>query len=77
MHIVMNVKTLLNLILLRKTETYKGEEICFRFEIGRCKSCGSEVATDQKYNDRRSKVKIEAYKKIKEGIDILQEKYTS
>ena len=59
------------------TEIYKGEEICFRFEIGCCKSCGSEVATNQKYNDRRFKAKIEAYKKIKEGIDILQEKYTS
>ena len=30
------------------TEIYKGEEICFRFEIGCCTSCGSEVASIQK-----------------------------
>ena len=59
------------------TEIYKGEEVSFQFEIGRCKFCGSEVATDHKYNDRRSAAKIEAYKKVKEGIEILQEKYTS
>lgn len=54
------------------TEQYKGEEIEFKFKIGRCKDCGSEVATDIQYNTRKSLQKIEAYKKIK-GIINSQE----
>ncbi len=49
------------------TEQYKGEEVEFRFKVGRCKCCGCEVATDIDYNSRRSQEKIEAYKK-KRGI---------
>lgn len=54
------------------TETYKGEAVSFRFKIGCCKSCGSEVATDQQYNERRSEAKIEAYKKLKGIINLAQ-----
>lgn len=49
------------------TEQYKGEEVEFRFKVGRCKCCGCEVATDIDYNSRKSEVKIEAYKE-KKGI---------
>lgn len=53
-------------------EEYKGEEVQFRFRIGRCKCCGCEVATDIDYNTRKSEAKIEAYKK-KKGIISLEE----
>lgn len=49
------------------TAQYKGEDIKFRFKVGRCKFCGCEVATDIDYNSRKSEEKIEAYKK-KKGI---------
>lgn len=61
-------------------EDFKGTRINFRFEIGRCKCCHSEVATDIDYNSRKSMVKIEAYKKVSgiidlKGIDEILEKY--
>ncbi len=53
-------------------ETYKGEKIKYRFKVGRCKCCNSEVATDIDYNSRKSNCKIEAYKK-QIGIISLEE----
>lgn len=52
------------------TEQYKGEDVRFEFRIGRCKCCGSEVATDIDYNSRKSQEKIHAYKQIKGIIDL-------
>lgn len=52
------------------TEQYKGEEVAFRFFVGRCKCCGNEVATDKEYNFRKSEAKIKAYKKKVGIIDI-------
>lgn len=52
------------------TEQYKGEEVKFKFGVGRCKCCGNEVATDIEYNYRRSEAKIKAYKKKIGIIDI-------
>ncbi|MZT67118.1 DUF4065 domain-containing protein [Blautia sp. BIOML-A1] len=54
------------------TEQYKGENVKFKFRTGRCRYCGSEVATDVDYNTRRSKAKIKAYKQLK-GIIKLDE----
>lgn len=53
-------------------EEYKGEDVQFKFKVGRCKCCGCEVATDIEYNARKSDAKIEAYKK-KRGIISLEE----
>lgn len=53
-------------------EQYKGEEIRFKFKTGRCKCCGSEVATDIDYNSRKSEKKIQAYKKLKGIIDLKE-----
>ena len=47
------------------TAKYKGEEVQFRFKVGRCRCCGEEVATDIDYNSRKSEAKINAYKKMK------------
>lgn len=44
-------------------DVYKGETVKYKFKVGRCKCCNSEVATDIDYNSRKSKTKIEAYKK--------------
>ena len=44
-------------------EEYKGVEINYRFNVGRCKCCNCEVATDTDYNYRKTDAKIEAYKK--------------
>ena len=44
-------------------EEFKGETISYKFRVGKCKCCNSEVATDIDYNSRKSKAKIEAYKK--------------
>ncbi len=52
------------------TEKYKDESIEFRFQVGRCKCCGGEVATDIEYNARKSEQKINAYKKLKGIIDL-------
>lgn len=52
------------------TEQYKGEMVEFKFDTGRCKCCGSEVATDIDYNTRRSNAKIKAYKQLKGIIDL-------
>lgn len=62
------------------TEIYKGEQINYRFKVGRCKQCGAEVATDNDYNFRKSREKIEAYKQAKGIITLaelseLQKKY--
>ena len=46
-------------------EKFKGKLISYKFRIGRCKNCHSEVATDIDYNYRKSLAKIEAYKKNK------------
>lgn len=54
------------------TELYKGENVQFKFRVGRCKYCGEEVATDIDYNARKSEAKINAYKKIK-GLITLEE----
>ena len=53
-------------------EKYKEEDVEFKFRIGCCKYCRSEVATDIDYNSRRSKAKIRAYKK-KKGIITIDE----
>jgi len=52
------------------TEQYKGEEVKFKFNVGICKCCGNEVATDIEYNARRSEAKIKAYKRKKGIIDL-------
>lgn len=52
------------------TEQYKGEEVQFKFKIGKCKCCGYEVATGIDYNSRKSEEKIKAYKKLKGIISI-------
>ncbi len=52
------------------TEQYKGEEVRFKFHVGRCRCCGNEVATDTAYNSRKSEAKIKAYKKKRGIIDI-------
>lgn len=44
-------------------EEFKGEKINYKFRVGRCRCCNCEVATDIDYNSRKSKVKIEAYKR--------------
>lgn len=44
------------------TEQFKGKLITFEFTVGRCKCCGSEVATDIDYNYRKSEAKWEAYR---------------
>lgn len=54
------------------TENYKGENVHFEFEIGKCRCCGCEVATDLAYNERRSNAKITAYKKQKGLIDLAE-----
>ena len=54
------------------TEQYKGEEVKFKFIVGRCKCCGNEVSTDNEYNFRKSEAKIKAYKKKIGIIDIDQ-----
>lgn len=54
------------------SEEYKTEKISYRFEVGRCKYCGTEVATDIDYNSRKSEAKIKAYKRQK-GIIALDE----
>lgn len=53
-------------------DQYKGETVKFKFKIGRCKCCNSEVATDTDYNIRKSEAKIEAYKRAV-GIISLEE----
>jgi uncharacterized phage-associated protein len=53
-------------------EEFKGETISYKFRVGKCKCCNSEVATDIDYNSRKSKAKIEAYKR-KIGIIDLNE----
>ena len=53
-------------------EEFKGEKINYKFNVGRCKYCNCEVATDIDYNSRKSKVKIEAYKR-KIGLISLNE----
>ena len=55
------------------TEQYKGEEVRFKFNVGRCKCCGNEVATDIEYNSGRSEAKIKAYKKKIGIIDIMKD----
>lgn len=62
-------------------EVYKGDLVQFEFNVGCCKVCGGEVATDIDYNSRRSNAKIEAYKKLKgiisnEEISEILEKYS-
>ena len=44
-------------------EEFRGEKICYRYKVGKCRNCKSEVATDIDYNSRKSKVKLEAYKR--------------
>lgn len=44
-------------------EDFKGKRIVYPFIVGRCKLCGSEVATDIDYNFRKSNAKWKAYKK--------------
>lgn len=61
-------------------EEFKGEQIQYRFKIGRCKSCKCEVTTDIDYNYRKSEVKLEAYKRKiglidLNGISEILEKY--
>lgn len=61
-------------------EQYKGQEVQFKFKVGRCKCCGQEVATDIDYNSRKSEEKVHAYKKSKGIIDLseiseIMEKY--
>ena len=53
-------------------EEFKGERIRYKFKVGRCKYCNCEVATDTDYNSRKSKAKIEAYKK-QLGLITLEE----
>jgi uncharacterized phage-associated protein len=53
-------------------EEFKGETISYKFRVGKCKCCNREVATDIDYNSRKSKAKIEAYKR-KIGIIDLNE----
>ena len=46
-------------------ENFHGTIVHFPFKIGRCKECGTEVATDNGYNFRRGDAAWEAYKKLK------------
>lgn len=43
------------------SETFRGVEISYRFAVGRCKNCGTEVATGIGYNFRKSEEKNKAY----------------
>ncbi len=52
------------------TEQYKGQNLQFKFDIGKCKCCGKEVATDIEYNVRRSEAKLKAYKDRMGLIDV-------
>ena len=45
-------------------EEYKGKKIVYRFQVGRCKCCNSEVSTNNEYNYLKSFKRIEAYKKV-------------
>lgn len=51
-------------------EEFKGEKVKYKFKVGRCKYCNSEVATDIAYNSRKSNAKIEAYKRKIGLIDL-------
>ena len=53
-------------------ENFKGEIIKYKFKVGRCRYCNSEVAVDIDYNCRKSKEKIEAYKRKIGLIDLNQ-----
>ena len=53
-------------------EEFKGIKISYIFSVGRCKYCNCDVATDIDYNSRKSKAKIEAYKR-KMGLITLKE----
>ena len=53
-------------------EEFKGEKINYKFRVGRCKCCNCEVATDIDYNSRKSKVKIEAYKRKIGLIELIE-----
>jgi len=44
-------------------DEYKGQKIVFRFQVGRCKKCKSEVSTDNNYNFLKAYKRIEAYEK--------------
>lgn len=45
-------------------ENYRGKPIKYKFKLGRCKNCNSEVATDIDYNSRKSNMKAKAYEAI-------------
>ena len=53
-------------------ETFKGEQIEYKFRVGRCKCCNEEVAMDNEYNYRKSEARSEAYKQAI-GIITLEE----
>lgn len=53
-------------------ENFKGEIIKYKFKVGRCRYCNNEVAVDIDYNCRKSKEKIEAYKRKIGLIDLNQ-----
>ena len=53
-------------------ENFKGEIIKYKFIVGRCRYCNNEVAVDIDYNCRKSKEKIEAYKRKIGLIDLNQ-----
>lgn len=61
-------------------EEFRGEIIRYEYKIGKCKNCKCEVSTDIDYNSRKSKVKMEAYKRKiglidLNGISEILEKY--
>lgn len=45
-------------------EVYRGKLIKYKFKVGRCKYCNSEVATDIDYNSRKSNMKAKVYEAI-------------
>lgn len=42
-------------------EEFYGEQIEYEFDLGVCKECGCEVATDIDYNSRKSITKVLAF----------------
>lgn len=45
-------------------EDFHGKHITYKFDVGRCKVCGSEVATSLEYNYAKSEAKWAAYRML-------------
>ena len=46
-------------------ENFRGKQIRYPFQTGRCKCCRNEVPTDLGYNDRKANAKWKAYTEVR------------